>query len=314
MNNGLWTSENRNSPSVTIIIPTKNESEDIAETIEACLRIDYEPKEILIVDDSSDDTPEIVRQYADRGVRMIHRAENRNGCCGARNEGMKNARGELVTFFNADDRPYPDFLRRMIPHFAAGADYVVAQSKVRNLDNRWARYIRAGEIAAAGRFADFEWSEGFTCRQSAARAVGYIPGDFPVLFCRDWMLGDTLRQAGFRKRTDAEIIVEHISPDNCRSFWHNQVWRSGMWAPSAYFMGGKSLGLVLVRELAKNGYRGLQMMTVVPFLCRAVRDARLLNGASTVMEMLSVRYLQALAYMVGSVKGVARLAQFKFSI
>jgi len=182
-------------PLVTIIIPTKNESTDIAETIEACLRISYEPKEILIVDDSSDDTPEIVQRYASQGVRLIHRAENRNGCCGARNEGMRNARGELITFFNADDRPYPDFLNRMILHFASGADYVVVQSRVQNLDNKWARYIRAGEIAAEVNVNRFEWSEGFTCRKSAAHAVGYIPGDFSVLFCRDWMLGTTLNKS-----------------------------------------------------------------------------------------------------------------------
>lgn len=310
MHNSLDDGKLQYSPLVTIIIPTRNESADIAGTIEACIAIDYESKEILVVDDSSDETPEIVQRYFDRGVRLIHREENRNGCCGARNEGMRHARGELVTFFNADDRPFPDFLQRVVRHFAEGADYVVAQSKVQNLDNIWARYIRAGEVAGAVRAQDQEWSEGFTCRLDAARAVGYIPGDFPVPFCRDWMLGKTLGRAGYAKHTDFGIIVEHVSPGSLESFWKNQVWRSSMWAPSAHFFGGRSLGVILGRELVKNLWRWLQMLVLVPWLCRAFRDARHLGRSGYFPEMLAARFVQAVAFTVGSLKGVIRIARY----
>ena len=42
--------------SFSLIIPTKNEALDIAGTLEACLAIDYPHKEVIVVDDSSDDT------------------------------------------------------------------------------------------------------------------------------------------------------------------------------------------------------------------------------------------------------------------
>jgi glycosyltransferase involved in cell wall biosynthesis len=46
-------------PLVSIIIPTRNEAEDIALTIEACLALDYESKEIMVVDDRLTTPPQL---------------------------------------------------------------------------------------------------------------------------------------------------------------------------------------------------------------------------------------------------------------
>ena len=56
----------------SIIIPAHNEEMDIAATLEALLALDYPDREILVVDDSSDRTPETVGGYARQGVRLIH--------------------------------------------------------------------------------------------------------------------------------------------------------------------------------------------------------------------------------------------------
>src|SRR6185369_48454 len=93
---------------ITIVIPTRNEAADITDTLEACLALDDSAKEILVIDDSVDDTPDVVRLFADRGVRLFHRERNSNGCCGARNEGIRRATGEIVVLLNADARPAPD--------------------------------------------------------------------------------------------------------------------------------------------------------------------------------------------------------------
>ena len=104
--------------SFSLIIPTKNEALDIAGTLEACLAIDYPHKEVIVVDDSSDDTPEIAAGYADRGVRVIHRERNENACCGARNLGMQRATGDVVVVINGDARPSADFLERLVSALA----------------------------------------------------------------------------------------------------------------------------------------------------------------------------------------------------
>lgn len=107
------------SPLASIIMPSRNEEVDIKRTLDACLAIDYEPKEIIVVDDSIDQTPQIVESYADRGVHLVHREQNRNGCCGARNLGMQMAKGEILAILNADDVPRRDFLKRLLKPLSA---------------------------------------------------------------------------------------------------------------------------------------------------------------------------------------------------
>ena len=95
----------------SIIIPTYNEAGDIVATLEALLGLDYGDKEIIVVDDSTDQTPEIVRRYVDRGVRLIH--PGGGGRCEARNIGIREAAGEVVVVLNADVRLPADFLQRV---------------------------------------------------------------------------------------------------------------------------------------------------------------------------------------------------------
>ncbi len=102
----------------SIIIPTYNEARDIVATLESLLALDYPDREIIVVDDSTDRTPEIVRGYAAQGVRLIH--PGGGGRCEARNLGIRKASGEVVVLLNADVRLPADFLRRLACHYQRG--------------------------------------------------------------------------------------------------------------------------------------------------------------------------------------------------
>jgi glycosyltransferase involved in cell wall biosynthesis len=149
-------------PLITIVIPTRNEAEDIAATLEACLALDDPNKEVLVIDDSHDGTPDVVRRFADRGVRLYHRAINDNACCGARNEGIKRAAGEIVVLLNADARPAKDFLTRIRRHYHGGAGYVVVRSEVQNPDSVWSGFLAVEEALWFEKGRPMEWSEGFS--------------------------------------------------------------------------------------------------------------------------------------------------------
>lgn len=166
---------------ISIIIPTYNEEKDIRRTLDAVLALTYPEKEIIVVDDSNDRTPEIVAEYEARGVRLIRRSDRRNGCCGARNLGMMEAKGEVVLLLNGDVVLTPDFLERIAPHYEAGEDFVVVESKVLNQASLYARYVGAMSDAQYASQDWLMWSEGFSCRRSAAIAVGLIPGDYPKI-------------------------------------------------------------------------------------------------------------------------------------
>jgi len=297
-------------PLISLVIPTRNEAQDIAPTLEACLAIDYDPKEIIVVDDSTDETPRTVASYADQGVRFVHRTENRNGCCGARTLGMKMAKGEIVVLLNADNRPRPDFLNRLLPHYLAGADYVIVRSLVINRNNVWGKYIHAQSQASLSGEPDVKWSEGFSCRRTAAEAVGYFPGDFPVPFCRDWRLGEGLRRAGFNKHFDPEIPMEHVIPGTLETYWRNQIWRGTFSAPTAYYFGKRSLPIILAREILKAGRGALRNLLIFPALIRAIRlSAYTDRGWPNAPELFFAGVVQDAATSVGNFRGFKILVQ-----
>jgi cellulose synthase/poly-beta-1,6-N-acetylglucosamine synthase-like glycosyltransferase len=114
------------TPTVTIQLPLYNEMYVADRLIEAVCRIDYprDRLEIQVLDDSTDETQSIaelaVRRFAAQGVdiKYYHRADRSGFKAGALEAGLKTARGEFVAIFDADFIPSPDFLTRLMPHFA----------------------------------------------------------------------------------------------------------------------------------------------------------------------------------------------------
>ena len=101
---------------ISVIIPTYNSAEYIAETLESVCAQTYRNIEILVIDDcSSDDTSEIVEKYAtkDLRIRLIKLNENK-GAANARNIGAKSAVGEWIAFLDSDDLWVPNKLEKQI--------------------------------------------------------------------------------------------------------------------------------------------------------------------------------------------------------
>ena len=106
------------TPMVSILIAAYNEEDHIANTIKGCLAIDYDDFEIVIVDDgSSDNTPRILRRYADRKQIRVIRKQLNEGKAMALNDFIPHTRGEIILTIDADAVPDPQILKRMVPHF-----------------------------------------------------------------------------------------------------------------------------------------------------------------------------------------------------
>jgi glycosyltransferase involved in cell wall biosynthesis len=94
-------------PLVSVVIPVYNAEDFIGEALDSVFAQDYEPFEVIAVDDgSSDGSAAVVESYPD--VRFF-RQENR-GASAARNVGIEAARGEFVAFVDADDIVPPNKL------------------------------------------------------------------------------------------------------------------------------------------------------------------------------------------------------------
>jgi dolichol-phosphate mannosyltransferase len=118
-------------PLLSVIVPTFNERDNVAalvERLDAALGpIKYE---IVFVDDSTDDTPQVVAGLRSAApIRLIHReAEERvGGLTTALVRGLREAGGQYVAVIDADLQHPPEKLREMLDAArTSGADVVVA--------------------------------------------------------------------------------------------------------------------------------------------------------------------------------------------
>lgn len=108
------------SPSVSIIIAAYNEERDLRAKLDNMLSLDYQKDKLEIVvasDCSTDDTDEIVRSYADRGV-ILHRQEIRQGKTRAQQQAVKISTGEILVFSDATTIFELDALKKIVRSFA----------------------------------------------------------------------------------------------------------------------------------------------------------------------------------------------------
>lgn len=88
---------------VSVIIPTYNRGHIIERSIRSVLQQTYQPLEIIVVDDGSDDnTEEVIREIADSRI-VYHKLPENKGVSYARNKGVELANGEWIAFQDSDD-------------------------------------------------------------------------------------------------------------------------------------------------------------------------------------------------------------------
>ncbi len=112
-------------PRITVQLPIFNEQFVVERLLDAVCKLKYprEKLDIQVLDDSTDETVEVARNLVERYAALgnpitYHHRTNRAGFkAGALAEGLKTAKGEFVTIFDADFTPPEDFLLRTIHHF-----------------------------------------------------------------------------------------------------------------------------------------------------------------------------------------------------
>ena len=125
-------------PAVSVVIPVKDQPEELAGCLEALAGLDYPQNrlEIIVVDDGSFTAVSQIITTPD--VRVI-RQDAPRGPASSRNAGAGTAHGDIMAFLDADCVPRPAWLKELVPFFRAAdigavGGYVEGYDQVRLLD------------------------------------------------------------------------------------------------------------------------------------------------------------------------------------
>jgi len=151
-------------PLVSVIIPARNEAENIERCVRSVLAAGYAPLEVIVVDDrSSDGTGEIVERLvatAEAGgrLRLLRGSELPSGWFGkpwAVVQGYLAARGELLLFTDADTVHTPELLPRTVAALASERVDLLSLLARQEMVTFWERLVQPHVfLALASRVGD----------------------------------------------------------------------------------------------------------------------------------------------------------------
>lgn len=124
------------SPIISIIVPVYNAEKYLSRCVDSIMTQTFHNWELLLVDDGSiDKSGEICAQYAtkDKRIQVFHK-EN-GGVSSARNIGLDHAKGEWITFVDADDFIRESYLAHLLEHAQKQIDLVISYAEIHNSDD-----------------------------------------------------------------------------------------------------------------------------------------------------------------------------------
>jgi hypothetical protein len=248
-------------PTVCVLVTAYNEADVLAETVEACLALDYPTNALAVVVGyeaaSTDGTGEVARRLAAkyRRVQAVERPGPPGGKAAATNHVLEHATGDLAFVLDADQRPESDALRRAARWFCGddGGDVWCVKGRCfgtnprdsllalcatveRGLVERTAFYARD----LAGGFALFTGGQALF-RRSALEDLGRFDES---LLLEDVDAAYRLQLAGGGIRVDPGVVTRETNPATLVAWWsQRRRWaRGGMQVARRHLAGALQPG------------------------------------------------------------------------
>jgi glycosyltransferase involved in cell wall biosynthesis len=259
-------------PLVSVIVASYDARETIGATLESLLRQETSvPYEVIVVDSSTDGTADLVADAYPR-VRLL-RSPTRLFPGGARNVGVREARGSILAFTDADCVADPEFVRAIAEAHRAQAPLIAGVIANGNPESRigWVHY-----------FSEFSsWMP-----QRGARSVRDLPsaalsvkrwaferhGPFQERgYCSDTAFSWRVRSAGHDPWFDPSIRVEHTHITDLRRLLRKLVFHGRSFAAVRMTQGGFGPGRRILHALGSPA---------LPFLLLARTAGRVLRSGA----------------------------------
>jgi cellulose synthase/poly-beta-1,6-N-acetylglucosamine synthase-like glycosyltransferase len=231
----------KSTPHVLILLPCRNEAESLPALLAGLEELDY-PRDCLTVvvldDASTDHTARVAREWR-QGRPWLHllSLKHNAGKPAALNAGLDQfPAGELVAVYDADCRPAPDSLRRLVraldcPDVGAANGFLLALNSVASLPAYYAavEHLVHQCVTTMGKdrlqLAPPILGSNCVYRRSALRAAGYFR---PGLLLEDSNLTLGLALVGYRTCFVPEAVAFTSVPESLGGYWKQHVrWARG---------------------------------------------------------------------------------------
>lgn len=118
---------------LSVVVPTYNQADYIAETLQSLVDQTVIPLEVIVVNDgSTDKTAEVLKEFPFKVVTQVNK-----GLASARNTGIMHAKGDYVFFLDSDDLALENCVEKLIYVMEqTGADIVAPSMKVFGTQNQ----------------------------------------------------------------------------------------------------------------------------------------------------------------------------------
>jgi hypothetical protein len=253
----------RNAPSVSVILPARNEAAHIDACIASLRATTWENWELVVINDGSTDETGVLARQASAGdarIRVIDAPPLAAGWFGkqwACHTGMQLARGDVLLFTDADTRHHPELIARMMHVRAARGVDLLSVSGTQEMVTFWERAVQpvvfaliltrfggARALEAASRPADVVANgQCFMMTRDAYQAIG---GHAAVrdTVAEDLMMAQRTVQHG--RRVSLALGRDHLSTrmyDGLDALVRG--WRKNVYAGGRMAIRGGGLGRIL---------------------------------------------------------------------
>lgn len=232
---------------VSIILPAYNEEKDIKDVLDSIMKQTY-PKsklETIVIDDlSTDKTYEIASQYPVKIIKGKH-----EGLGAAENLGIKNSKGDIVLFVDADQILDKDYVKEIVKPFE---DEKVGG--VSGIELLWNKKSLIAKLEYLKKRLGYEQSSLIPLsafRKKIIKEIGYIDPSYGMY--DDWEFAKRLSEKYKIVRTK-KAKFWHKEPDN-----FGRLYRKCKWT-------GKSTILMLFSKHKKRALKDLFFITLNAFL------------------------------------------------
>jgi cellulose synthase/poly-beta-1,6-N-acetylglucosamine synthase-like glycosyltransferase len=221
-------------PSVTVLVPARNERAVAERLLRSLVRLDYPADKVsfvIVCDGCSDESPTVFRAWAaERSNARVVVLPKRGGKGAALNAGLRLVETEIVAVVDADLAPRPDFLLQLVPAFAddrvaAAAAFLHPANADDNIVTRYAAVTTWVHQLMTSAGTDRLGLNPPTLGAAAFRrkALEEI-GGFPVVPAGvDVGTSSALIRRGWRTRFVRGAVADNTLVSRVRDFWRQHV-------------------------------------------------------------------------------------------